>query len=323
MVVRQISASIQKSKINIILASPRGFCAGVHRAVLIAEEALRLYGAPIYAKHEIVHNLRVVESLKQRGIIFIEDLNLVPKGARIIFSAHGVSPQIKKQAFDRQLKVLDATCPLVTKVHRETARFNLSGYHIILIGHANHAEVEGTLGYAEDNITLVSTLEDVARLDKTAYPKLAYVTQTTLSIDDCQSIIDALKDKFPHIRHSPKQDICYATNNRQRAVKLISKKVPLLLIIGSNMSSNTQRLVEIGRNMGTKTLLIESAGDITADLLANINSLGISAGASAPEYLVQEVIAEIAKFRDTQLTDFEYIKEDMHFALPYEIRKHA
>ncbi|MBL0691810.1 MAG: 4-hydroxy-3-methylbut-2-enyl diphosphate reductase [SAR324 cluster bacterium] len=306
---------------KLLLASPRGFCAGVDRAILIVEEALRIYGAPIYAKHEIVHNKNVVDRLTNKGVIFIEDLAFVPPGARLIFSAHGVSPEVRKEAFDRKLKVLDATCPLVTKVHKEAIRFDLDGYRIILIGHRDHVEVIGTVGHAPDSITIISDIKDVDKLTIKEGDKVAYITQTTLSLDDTKDIVRALRVKYPNIKSTVKDDICYATTNRQGAVKAMIKLVQAFLVVGSDTSSNTKRLVEVAQKAGVPSFLVHDADDVDPSWINGLSVVGLSAGASAPESVVQEVITRILSIRPGEVEEFLYSEENIKFALPLEIRQ--
>ena len=264
-----------KKKLTLILANPRSFCAGVVRAIDIVEKALEIYGAPIYSKHEIVHNSFVVESLRKKGVIFIEDLNQVPEKSVIIFSAHGVSPEVRKKAEQRNLEIIDATCPLVTKVHKEARRYAIRDYVIILIGHPNHVEVMGTLGHAPKQTIVVSNLKEIEKLNIAKNRKIAYITQTTLSLDDTAEIVSALKKKYPQLECPSKDDICYATQNRQNAVKELCKKIDLLIVIGSDISSNTLRLVEIAKKKNMQVHRIESKTEINAKWFENISSVGI------------------------------------------------
>ncbi len=310
-----------KKKLNVILANPRSFCAGVVRAIDIVEKALEVYGSPIYSKHEIVHNSFVVENLRKKGVIFIEDLNQVPEESVIIFSAHGVSPEVRRQAEKRKLEIIDATCPLVTKVHKEARRYALRDYVIILIGHPEHVEVIGTLGHAPRQTIVVSNLEEVEKLNITKDKKIAYVTQTTLSLDDTAEIVSTLKKKYPQLECPSKDDICYATQNRQNAVKELCKKVDLLIVIGSDISSNTLRLVEIAKKKNMQVHRIESKTEINAKWFENISSVGITAGASAPEVLVQEIIQKIDEIRNITQENLDYIAENTYFIVPPKLEK--
>ena len=310
------------------LANPRGFCAGVDRAIEIVERALELFGAPIYVRHEIVHNRYIVEGLKAKGAIFIEDLAEVPNGATLIFSAHGVSKAIQEEAAARGLQVFDATCPLVTKVHIEVARLARQGREVVLIGHAGHPEVEGTMGHYDTSfggrIHLVESIEDVARLEVRDPANLAYSTQTTLSLDETRAIVDALRARFPSMQGPRKDDICYATQNRQDAVKRLAAECDLLLVVGSKTSSNSNRLREIGEQLGVPSFLIDGPEDIHADWLAGRKRIGLTAGASAPEVLVQRVIAHLEACCDARLLrEDDGLREDVVFPLPRELRRPA
>ena len=303
--------------LELILAKPRGFCAGVDRAITIVEKALELYGPPIYIRHEIVHNPHVVKRLQKCGAIFVEDLENVPEGAWIIFSAHGVSPAVRKKAEELGLKTLDATCPLVTKVHLEAQRYAKLGYTIILIGHRDHVEVQGTVGEAPQSILVVSSIEDVEKLVIPHNQKIAYLTQTTLSMDDTAEIIAALKMKFPSIQGPAKEDICYATQNRQNAVKAMTDKVDLVLVLGAPNSSNTLRLVEVARANGIPAKRIESANEIQPEWLNGIKFIGITAGASAPEEIVQDTINSLKNMSvHSQVQELMLVEENVTFALP-------
>ncbi len=302
--------------ISIKLANPRGFCAGVDRAIDIVEQALIRFGAPIYVRHEVVHNRFVVEDLKNKGAIFVDELNQVPQGATVIFSAHGVSLQVREEAEKRGLKVFDATCPLVTKVHTEVSRLHALGREIVMIGHKGHPEVEGTLGQAKDNIYLVETPEDVAHLTIQRPNELAYVTQTTLSVDDAQKVIDALKERFPLIQGPRKDDICYATQNRQDAVKKLSEQADLVIVVGSPTSSNSNRLREVAENLGVSAYMVDRAEDIKAEWLNNKSSIGVTAGASAPEVLVNEVIARLQQLGAQEVMEMQGTPENVVFPLP-------
>lgn len=302
---------------ELLLAQPRGFCAGVDRAITIVEQALIKFGAPIYVRHEIVHNKYVVESLKAKGVVFIKHLDEVPEYATLIFSAHGVSKAIKEEAKRRALNLFDATCPLVTKVHVEVAKMAKEGMHILMIGHKGHPEVAGTIGQLESHqITLIESLQDIEQLTFPLNTPLAYVTQTTLSVDETQSMIQALKQKYPHIDEPKKQDICYATQNRQDAVKFLAPKVDLVIVVGSQNSSNSQRLLEVALNKGKKAYLIDDVNSVQADWFVNCKKIGITAGASAPEELAQSIIAKIQTMVNCKIVQLEGIEENMHFPLP-------
>jgi 4-hydroxy-3-methylbut-2-en-1-yl diphosphate reductase len=307
---------------QILLANPRGFCAGVDRAIDIVELALSKFGAPIYVRHEIVHNTYVVADLKAKGAIFIEDLTAVPKGATLIYSAHGVPRVVRAQAQSRDLNVFDATCPLVTKVHVEVMKLRREGYDIIMIGHAGHPEVEGTMGQvdAADGIDaamfLVEQVADVAQLTVPQTEKLAYVSQTTLSVDDTAAIVDALQRRFPLIKAPKKGDICYATQNRQDAVKLMSSQVELAIVVGSPTSSNSNRLVEVSRHKGVPAYMVDDASEIQAAWLEGKQRVGVTAGASAPEVLVQAVIERLKALGAISVREIEGVQEHVQFPLP-------
>jgi len=304
---------------QILLLRPRGFCAGVVRAIDIVNIALDAYGAPIYVRKEIVHNRHVVEELSARGAIFVDCCSEVPPGNRIIFSAHGVSPQVREEARQRNLRVIDASCPLVMKVHLEAMKFARAGYAIILIGHRDHDEVIGTLGEAPDRMSLVSSVAEAERVAVPEPDRVAYLTQTTLSLDEASGIIECLRRRFPNIQGPPAQDICYATENRQRAVKAIAGRCDLLLVVGSGNSSNSKRLVEVAGNVGLRGYLIEDETAIDLRWLDRVRSVALTAGASAPEHLVQRVIAFLKKHGFTELQEVEVIEEDVRFALPPEL----
>ena len=307
---------------NILLANPRGFCAGVDRAIAIVERVLERYGAPIYVRHEVVHNRFVVDGLRQRGAIFIEDLEEVPDGATLVFSAHGVPQSVRQQAESRGLRVFDATCPLVTKVHLEVARHCKAGTAVVLIGHRGHPEVEGTLGQCLSDggaVHLVETVADVAGLSVADPDRLAYVTQTTLSVDDSREIIDALRQRFPTIQGPKKSDICYATQNRQDAVRELSGRCDLLLVVGSPNSSNSNRLRELAEKQGCSAYLIDGPEDIQRNWLADSPRVGITAGASAPEILVERVIAQLTDWGAASVEEQDGIRENVVFALPREL----
>lgn len=302
-----------------VLAQPRGFCAGVERAIEIVERALRKFGPPIYVRHEIVHNRRVVEDLRRRGAVFVDELDEVPPGATTIFSAHGVARVVEEEAGRGGLAVIDATCPLVAKVHNEGRRYAAQGREIILIGHAGHAEVEGTIGQIPGRVHLVQTVEDVARLDVSDPERLAYITQTTLSVDDTRDIIAALTARFPSIKGPDVRDICYATQNRQSAVRALAETVDAILVVGSHNSSNSNRLREIGAGLGKPAYLIDDAAALEAAWFEEIDSLGVTAGASAPESLVQEVIEGIRRFRPIRVETLSGVEENVRFRFPREL----
>jgi 4-hydroxy-3-methylbut-2-enyl diphosphate reductase len=310
--------------VEIILANPRGFCAGVDRAIAIVERALASYGAPIHVRHEVVHNRYVVEGLKRKGAVFVDELSEVPDGATVIFSAHGVSQAVREEAALRGLKVFDATCPLVTKVHMEVARQGRQGRDVVLIGHAGHPEVEGTMGQwdarNEGAIHLVEKLEDVAALELENPERVAYVTQTTLSVDDTKAIIAALRGKFPHIEGPRKDDICYATQNRQDAVRELAGESDLVLVVGSRNSSNSNRLRELAEKQGARAFLIDGPESIDRAWLEDVRKIGVTAGASAPEQLVREVIAHLRELGATTVRELHGEPEDVTFALPKELR---
>ena len=304
---------------KIFLLKPRGFCAGVVRAIDVVKIALDLYGPPVYVRKEIVHNKHVVDELRDAGAIFVEELDEVPEGARAIFSAHGVAPSVRRQAIERQLDVIDATCPLVTKVHLEAVRFARDGFSIVLIGHKDHDEVIGTLGEVPGRSFLVETVEDVDRLEVPDPTRIRYLTQTTLSLDETRDIIVRLKQRFPLIQGPPAQDICYATENRQMAVKAISECVDLLLVVGSQNSSNSKRLVEVGDNFGVKSHLVNDCGDIDPQWLQGVKNVGVTAGASAPEHLVQELMQFLKDAGFHRMEEIELVDEDVRFSLPSEL----
>lgn len=309
---------------NIILASPRGFCAGVDRAIQIVERSLEKYGAPVYVRHEIVHNKYVVEGLRNKGAVFVETLDDIPNdGQPVIFSAHGVPKRVPEEAKKREMLFIDATCPLVSKVHKEAERHYAKGHHIILIGHYGHPEVEGTMGQLPDGaVTLVETKEDVAKLVIENDAPLAYCTQTTLSVDDTAEIVAALKQAFPHIISPGKEDICYATTNRQNAVKDMAQNCDAMIVIGAPNSSNSNRLVEVGKSYGAaKSMLVQRGADIDWQWLEGVNTLGLTAGASAPEVLVEEVIDAISEKFDVHVTTQNTIDENVVFNIPRVLRK--
>ncbi|MDH5699019.1 MAG: 4-hydroxy-3-methylbut-2-enyl diphosphate reductase [Nitrospirota bacterium] len=309
----------KEGALKIFLANPRGFCAGVDRAIEIVDLSLKTYGAPIYVRHEIVHSRHVVESLRGKGAIFVEELNAVPDGAIVIFSAHGVAKEVWEESTRRNLKVIDATCPLVIKVHNEVNRDYSNEYELILIGHAGHPEVVGTLGQVPDKFHLVSSVEDVATLEVENPLHLSYVTQTTLSVDECRDIVEALHRRFPGIKGPHQEDICYATQNRQNAVKELSRFVDVILVIGSPNSSNSNRLRELGERCGIPSYLIDSYQDIQLQWLEGVNAIGIAAGASAPEVLVAQVIKFLKEQGATSVEEWTVVEENVEFLLPKEL----
>jgi 4-hydroxy-3-methylbut-2-enyl diphosphate reductase len=306
---------------KIILLRPRGFCAGVVRAIDVVKIALDLYGAPIYVRKEIVHNKHVVDELRAAGAVFVEELDEVPPGARVIFSAHGVSPVVRKEAVKRQVQVIDATCPLVTKVHLEAVKFARRGYSIILIGHKDHDEVIGTLGEAPEATVLVSNVEDVDQLNVKDPEKVSFITQTTLSLDETQDIVARLRERFPKIKGPEKQDICYATENRQLAVRAVAPMCELLLVVGSQNSSNSRRLVEVCVKEGVASHLIDDLGEVNPQWLEGVNTVAVTAGASAPENLVQELIQSLTAQGYHELEEVEIKEEDVRFNLPSELSR--
>ena len=301
---------------EIVLAEPRGFCAGVDRAIEIVERALKKFGAPIYVRHEIVHNTYVVNDLKARGAIFVEDLAEVPPGATLVFSAHGVSQAVRVEAARRGFSVFDATCPLVTKVHMEVAKLHKEGYDFIMIGHKGHPEVEGTMGQLTDGIYLVEDVADVARVQVVQSDKLAVVTQTTLSVDDAAEILAAVKRRFPKVRQPKQQDICYATQNRQDAVKVLAPTVDILIVVGSPTSSNSNRLRELAQRLGTDAYMVDTPDDLKPEWFEGKRSVGLTAGASAPEILVRQVIAQLRAFGAVTVRNIPGVEEKVHFPLP-------
>jgi 4-hydroxy-3-methylbut-2-enyl diphosphate reductase len=305
--------------LKVVLAQPRGFCAGVERAIDIVERALIKYGPPIYVRHEIVHNRHVVEDLRARGAVFVDELDEVPEGAMTVFSAHGVARKVETAAASRALPVIDATCPLVAKVHAEGRRYAGQGREIVLIGHAGHAEVEGTIGQIDGKVYLVQTVEDAAVLQVEFPEKLSYITQTTLSVDDTRGIIAALKERFPNIVGPDVRDICYATQNRQEAVHHLAELVDLILVVGSKNSSNSNRLREIGAELGRPAYLIDDATALQAAWFEGIRTVGLTAGASAPEILVQGVIEGLSKFGKVEIEFLAGTPEDVKFKLPAEV----
>ncbi|EKV28601.1 4-hydroxy-3-methylbut-2-enyl diphosphate reductase [Caenispirillum salinarum AK4] len=308
---------------QVILAQPRGFCAGVERAIDIVERALRKYGPPIYVRHEIVHNKHVVEQLRAKGVVFVEDLDDVPPGVVTIFSAHGVARSVEDMAADKDLPVIDATCPLVSKVHIEGRKYAAQGREVILIGHAGHPEVEGTVGQIPGTVHVISTADDARSLQVADPDKLAYVTQTTLSLDDTRGVVDALKERFPAIAGLDTKDICYATQNRQRAVRVLAEQCDLLLVVGAANSSNSNRLREIGELMGVPSYLINDARELDPAWLADKQKVGVTAGASAPEVLVEGLIDALRVHGADEVTVLEGVEETVRFRLPRELQDGA
>jgi 4-hydroxy-3-methylbut-2-enyl diphosphate reductase len=304
---------------TLVRVRPRGFCAGVVRAVDIVELALEAYGNPVYVHHEIVHNRYVVDQLRRRGAIFVESIAEVPEGAVLVFSAHGVPPRVRTEAKERQLKVIDATCPLVTKVHLEALKFAREGRTLILIGHRDHPEIVGTSGEAPDRTVVVGSVEEVDELQVPDPTRLAFLTQTTLSLYDTQEIVARLRQRFPAIVGPASDDICYATQNRQEAVEALAREVELILVVGSANSSNSNRLVEVSKRAGVPARLIEDANDIEESWVRDVNNLGLTAGASAPEILVEQVSQRLSKFGFTNHRDMDLIREDVRFTLPAEL----
>ena len=309
----------KKKSLKIILAQPRGFCAGVERAIEIVERALKIYGPPVYVRHEIVHNKRVVNNLSSKGAIFVKELDQIPEGAVTVFSAHGVSQKVEDTAGVRNLPVLDATCPLVAKVHKEGQRYSKDGFEVILIGHEGHPEVEGTMGRISGPVYLVSNTDDVERLKVKNPDKLSYVSQTTLSVDDTRDVINALQERFPKIVGPDVKDICYATQNRQSAVRDLVKNVDLVLVVGARNSSNSNRLKDIGSESGVDTHLIETADDMSLSWFENVDSVGITSGASTPDELVKEVIDRISTFSSIEIEKQLGKEENVVFKLPKEL----
>jgi 4-hydroxy-3-methylbut-2-enyl diphosphate reductase len=305
--------------LRVVLAQPRGFCAGVERAIEIVERALKKYGPPIYVRHEIVHNRHVVEDLRQRGAVFVDELDEIPAGAMTVFSAHGVARRVEELARARELPVIDATCPLVSKVHNEGRRYAAQGREVVLVGHAGHAEVEGTIGQIPGKVHLVQTVADVGELRPADPERLAYVTQTTLSVDDTRQVILALTARFPSIVGPEVRDICYATQNRQQAVRELAAQVDVLLVVGSGNSSNSNRLREIGAELGKPSYLIDDADDLRGEWFVGVSSVGLTAGASAPEVLVQDVIDGLRRFGEVEVASLPGVAEDLRFRFPPEL----
>src|SRR5436305_2885586 len=306
---------------KLLLAAPRGYCAGVDRAVQTVERALELYGPPVYVRKEIVHNKHVVEQLRGRGAVFVESETEVPEGATVVFSAHGVAPEVLANAGQRRLETIDATCPLVTKVHVEAKKFAAQGYTIVLVGHAGHEEVEGTMGEAPDRIVLIESVEDVDGLEVEDPEKVAYISQTTLSVDETQAIINRLRERFPAITGPRTDDICYATTNRQAAVKQLARESDLVLVIGSKNSSNSNRLVEVARDHGAESHLIDHEGQVRDEWLQDKRVVGITSGASAPEELVQRLVQFFRERGTEDVRELEVVQEDVRFMLPKGIRQ--
>ena len=305
---------------EVVLVRPRGFCAGVERAIAIVERALERYGAPVYVKHAIVHNQQVVSGLQARGAVFVEELDRIPRGSRVIFSAHGTSPQVRRQAEKLGLRVVDATCPLVTKVHLEAQRFRQAEYSILLIGHADHVEVMGTRGHAPEHITVVGDIAEAKRVQVKHPERVAYLTQTTLSVDDTRAIVAVLKRRFPSLRGPGQDDICYATQNRQNAVQELVKQTDLVLVLGSTHSSNSKRLVEVARSRGVAAYLIDTHHQLAPEWLEGVARVGVTAGASAPESVVQALVSYLTKTYRASLRELEIISERVAFPLPRELR---
>jgi 4-hydroxy-3-methylbut-2-enyl diphosphate reductase len=306
---------------KILLAAPRGYCAGVDRAVQTVERALELHGAPVYVRKEIVHNKHVVEQLRERGAVFVESETEVPEGATVVFSAHGVAPSVHRNAQQRELRAIDATCPLVTKVHREAVKFAAEGYTIVLIGHAGHEEVEGTMGEAPDHIVLIESEQDVDALEVDDPGKVAYISQTTLSVDETRAVINRLRERFPGIVGPRTDDICYATTNRQAAVKELARACDLVLVIGSRNSSNSNRLVEVAREHGADSHLIDNESQLREEWLEGKRVVGITSGASAPESLVQRLVGFFRERGTVDVEELEVVQEDVRFMLPKAIRQ--
>jgi 4-hydroxy-3-methylbut-2-en-1-yl diphosphate reductase len=315
--------ALGRMRLRVVLAQPRGFCAGVERAIEIVERALERFGPPVYVRHEIVHNKHVVEALKSKGARFVDEVDEIPEGAVTVFSAHGVAERVELAAGERQLRVIDAACPLVTKVHKEGQRYAANGFDVVLIGHAGHPEVEGTMGRIKGRVHLISRVEDVARIEPSDPERLAFVTQTTLSVDDTRDVIGALRARFPAIVGPDTRDICYATQNRQTAVRALAREVDLILVVGAQNSSNSNRLREIGEAAGTPSYLIESAEALDLGWLSGIRTLGITAGASAPELLVRDLIRKLEQHFLVQLETLAGIEENVHFRLPAELAERA
>ena len=308
---------------KVILAKPRGFCAGVERAIEVVERALEQVQEPVYVRREIVHNPHVVNALRQKGTVFVEELDEVPQGAIAIFSAHGIAPAVRELSAARKLRVIDATCPLVTKVHSEAVRYASEGYSILLVGHDGHDEVIGTTGEAPQAIQLIQSVEDATRVHVNNPDKVAVITQTTLSVDDTKAILDVLRQRFPTLVMPPKDDICYATQNRQNAVKAIAKEAEVILVIGAKNSSNSIRLTEVAEDVGRKAYLINDAQEINPQWFEGVRCVGVTSGASAPEHLVQEVVTYLKQLGATRVEEWELVQEDVNFGLPRELTQLA
>ena len=307
---------------RVLLAAPRGYCAGVDRAVVTVEKALELYGSPVYVRKQIVHNKHVVESLEKKGAIFVDETDQVPEGARVVFSAHGVSPKVHEEAADRRLKTIDATCPLVTKVHQEARRFAADDLQILLIGHHGHEEVEGTAGEAPDHIRLVDGLEQARTIQIDPDRPVAWLSQTTLSVDETLEMVGTLKERFPQLQDPPSDDICYATQNRQVAIKQIAPQTELVLVVGSTNSSNSVRLVEVAKEYGAKAAyLIDYASEVKDEWFEGVETIGVTSGASVPELLVKDLLEELARRGFSDVSEFRAMEESLLFALPPELRK--
>jgi 4-hydroxy-3-methylbut-2-enyl diphosphate reductase len=307
--------------VRVLLASPRGFCAGVDRAIEIVERALEIYGAPVFVRHEIVHNRHVVDRLRSMGAVFVDEIAEIPEGSVVVFSAHGVSPKVREEAAARNLRPIDATCPLVTKVHLEARRHASDGREILLIGHAGHVEVEGTMGEAPARMRLVESVADAERIAVADPARVAFLTQTTLSVDDTRAIIAVLRRRFPAIQGPPQEDICYATQNRQNAVKAMAADIDLLLVVGAPNSSNSQRLVEVARGAGVRATLVESEQEIDPDWLAGAGRVGVTAGASAPEDLVRRIVDRLRTLGGAEPVEVPTVEENVRFALPPEVAR--
>ena len=305
-----------KDTAEILMAQPRGFCAGVDRAIHIVDEALTRFGAPIYVRHEIVHNVYVVNELREKGAVFVEELHEVPKGSIVVFSAHGVSQEVRRDAEERGLQVYDATCPLVTKVHLEVVKMCKDGFTVLMIGHAGHPEVEGTMGQVKEGVFLIERVADVAGLPFAADEKMAFVTQTTLSVDETKEIVEALTHKFPKIVQPRKQDICYATQNRQDAVKFMAPQVEVVIVVGSATSSNSNRLRELSEKLGVPSYMVDAPEQLKPEWFAGKKRVGLTAGASAPESLAQAIVARIQEFGPRQVRNLDGVVEDVIFSLP-------
>jgi len=306
---------------KVLLAAPRGYCAGVDRAVETVERALEKFGSPIYVRKQIVHNLPVVRDLERKGAIFVEELDEVPTGATVVLSAHGVAPQVYRQGRERSLHVIDATCPLVTKVHHEARKFAREGHDIVLIGHEGHEEVVGTMGEAPRSITLIGSPDEAAALQLDGADRVAYLSQTTLSVDETNEVIDVLRKRFPLIQGPPREDICYATQNRQQAVKALASKADVVLVIGSDNSSNSNRLAEVARSSGARAYLIDDETEIQSNWLEGATTVGVTSGASAPEWLVDRVLGYFRSLGVDDVEEIRVIDEDVHFALPKELER--